>query len=168
MRIYKYSSSICRPVDVNKATIEFGTDHRLAITLSVRSTFHFDSAQHLGRSIEESKTWKRKRQMRRFPLERSFGYVPFISITRRKRTITMVSSRKGENSMKLEKEKFGKEFKEREKSRIKKGKKKQKRKTRWNSRKEKFRKGLKEREELKNKWNSRREKFEKAARKIEN
>lgn len=58
-------------MDVNKATIEFG----LAITLSVRSTFHFDSAQHLGRSIEESKTWKRKRQMRRFPLERSFGPV---------------------------------------------------------------------------------------------
>lgn len=45
------------------------------IFLSVRSTFHFDSAQHLGRSpsIGESEAWKRKRQMRRFPLERSSG-----------------------------------------------------------------------------------------------
>lgn len=141
-----------------KQSNEFG----LVITLSVRSTFHFDSAPGtFDRGIQNVETKTADATL-------STPLVPFISIMRRKRTITMVSSRKGENSMKLEKEKFGKGFKEREKSRIKKGKKKQKRKTWWNSRKEKFGKGLKEREELKNKWNSRREKFEKAAKKIEN
>lgn len=48
-KIYKYSSKR-RPRNVNKTKDRVSTDDRLAITLSVRSTFHFDSAQHLGRS----------------------------------------------------------------------------------------------------------------------
>lgn len=99
----KYPSNIRRLIDVNKAT--FGTDDRLAITLSARSTFHFDSAQHTWDVFRlRSGNPKRGNENGRCHAFHSNATLDtFISIARRKKMITIGSRKEKEkNLMKLE------------------------------------------------------------------